>query len=169
VKKRTLTPPIDENVADDQHTSIALTHQHQEVVAQADAPYSIHPTRNSDHSHAMYLAREPTRWNIKPSEPLTVTKWRNVKINSNKTYQCGGVFGKGSFGKVYLVLRTADKRQFAMKIHDFRHRIRIHNARALLKELDIQKSIAGLAFLSGLTDIWYSSAKFLHVTTASPY
>ena len=67
--------------------------------------------------------------------------------------------------KVYLVLRTRDKRQFAMKIHDFRHPMHIDVARSLLKELVVQNKITGRPFLSGMTDMWYSSAKFFHVIT----
>lgn len=32
--------------------------------------------------------------------PFKVPQWKYTKIDSNKTYQCGGVLGKGSFGKV---------------------------------------------------------------------
>lgn len=70
--------------------------------------------------------------------------------------------------KVYLVLRTRDKRQFAMKIHDFRYRTDILVAKALVKELAVQHLITGRPFLLGMTDVWYSSAKFLHVVMVGP-
>jgi hypothetical protein len=69
--------------------------------------------------------------------------------------------------KVYLVLRTRDKRQFAMKIHDFRHPMFIRPAKNLMKEIQIQHIMTGLPFLAGMTDIWFSSAKFLHLVTVS--
>jgi hypothetical protein len=35
-------------------------------------------------------------------DSLTVSQWQYIAINPGKTYQCGGVLGKGSFGKVVL-------------------------------------------------------------------
>lgn len=167
-KSQTLALAADDNAASDENTPIAPIDQRQESGAQADVHHSTSIRLNPDYLHGPPLTSEPMRRNTQLSGPLTVATWRKLKIDPNKTYQGGGVLGKGSFGKVYLVLRTTDKRQFAMKIHDLRHRMRIRNAEALLKELSIQKSVAGMAFLSGLVDIWYSSAKFLHVTAASP-
>ena len=69
--------------------------------------------------------------------------------------------------EVYLVLRTRDKCQFAMKIHDFRHPMFLRPAKNLMKEIQIQHTITGLPFLAGMTDIWFSSAKFLHLVTVS--
>ena len=133
----------------------------------------------------VYHEKEPQTGQVPPIRvSLKVSQWRHTTINPEKTYQCGGVLGKGSFAKVtfcyasagswlmflkkvYLVLRTQDKRQFAMKIHDFRHPMLPRTARSLLKELRVQQSIAGRPFLSGMMDIWYSSADFLHVTTVS--
>jgi hypothetical protein len=68
---------------------------------------------------------------------------------------------------VYLVLRTQDKRQFAMKIHDFRHPMHLRAVKSLLREICVQRLIAGRRFLSGMTDLWYSSANFFHVITVS--
>jgi len=37
-----------------------------------------------------------------PPVTLKIARWRHTKINPEKTYQCGGVLGKGSFAKVVL-------------------------------------------------------------------
>lgn len=89
---------------------------------------------------------------------------QSTKIKPKQTFQCAGVLGKGSFGKVYLVLRTADKQQYAMKIHDLRGRMCLDKARGLLKELFVHHLTRG-PFLLGMIDMWYSSAGFLHVVT----
>ncbi|KAF7965953.1 hypothetical protein HWV62_40732, partial [Athelia sp. TMB] len=96
---------------------------------------------------------------------INVHRRKLVDIDYNATYQCGGVLGSGSFGKVYLVLRTADRRQLAMKTHDFRHPMDASYSRGLVEELTIQSEIKGLPFLLGLHDVWYSSAQFLHAVT----
>lgn len=138
-----------------------------EYHADQDQPAANPPQAAVEQQAGQVVARNPVPTPLpRPvGQGFAVIYRHNIKVDGTKAYINGGVLGGGSFGKVYLVLKTKELKQYAMKTIDLSKPFGIETGKYLRREVMIHYQVQGSAFLLNMADIWYSSKGYLHILT----